>query len=98
MRLVSLEKILWACASVGTLVLGYASGVPPLPLIAVSFAAAIPMSLLLASTSELEGGFKAVASIAICVAIGSFVPPLLGIVYAACCSVTWYSITLNKSR
>lgn len=93
----SLQKFLWICAGIGTLLAGYASGAPPLLLIALLFVASIPTSVLVTSSSEVKGGLKAAGLLVVCIAIGAFVPLVFPFAYVAYVSVTWYSITPAES-
>ena len=47
----SLQKLLWICAGIGTLLAGYLHGAPALLLIALLFVVAIPTVLLVASST-----------------------------------------------
>lgn len=89
----SLQKFLWICAGVGTLLAGYVKEAPPLLLVALLFVAAIPTALLIGSSSEPKGGLKAAGLLAICIAIGAFVPLVLVFAFAGYVAVTWYSVT-----
>lgn len=93
----SLRKFLWICAGVGTLAAGYLNDVPLLLLVALLFVAAIPTALLIASSSEPKGGLKAVGLLAVCIAIGAFVPLVLVFAFAGYVAVTWYSVTPAES-
>lgn len=93
----SLQKLLWICAGIGTLLAGYLSGAAALLLIALLFVAAIPTVLLVASSTELKGGLKSVGLLAVCIAVGAFVPLILIFAYVVYVSVTWYSITSAES-
>lgn len=93
----NLQKILWVCAGIGTLLAGYLSGAPPLLLIALLFIASIPTALLVTSSSELQGGLKIVALLAVCIALGAFVPLVLVFAYAVYAAVSWYSVTPAES-
>ena len=93
----SLQKLLWICAGIGTLLAGYLSGAAALLLIALLFVAAIPTVLLVASSAEPKGGLKSVGLLSVCIAIGAFVPLVLPIAYAVLVSVSWYSSTSANS-
>lgn len=93
----SLQKFLWICAGIGTLLAGYSSGAPPSLLIALLLVASIPTAVLVASSSEVKGGLKVVGLLVVCMAIGAFVPLVFPFAYVAYVSVTWYSITLAES-
>lgn len=93
----SLQKLLWICAGIGTLLAGYLHGAAALLLIALLFVAAIPTVLLVASSAEPKGGLKSVGLLAVCIAIGAFVPLVLPFAYAVFVSVSWYSITSANS-
>lgn len=93
----SLQKLLWICAGIGTLLAGYLHGAPALLLIALLFVVAIPTALLVASSTGPIGGLKAVGVLAVCIAIGAFVPLVLIFAYVVYVSVTWYSITSAES-
>ncbi|SDS12523.1 hypothetical protein SAMN04488539_1056 [Corynebacterium timonense] len=93
----SLRKFLWICAGVGTLLAGYVKEAPSLLLVTLLFVAAIPTALLIASPSEPKGGLKAVGLLAICIAIGAFVPLVLVFAFAGYIAVTWYSVTPAES-
>lgn len=93
----SLQKLLWICAGIGTLLAGYLSGAAALLLIALLFVAAIPTVLLVASSAEPKGGLKSVGLLAVCIAVGAFVPLILIFAYVVYVSVSWYSITSANS-
>ena len=89
----NLQKFLWICAGMGTLLAGYSSGAPPLLLITLLFIASIPTALLVRSSSELKGGLEVVGLLAVCIALGVFVPLVLVFAYVVYVSVSWYSVT-----
>lgn len=93
----SLQKFLWICAGIGTLLAGYLNGAPPGLLIALLLVASIPTAVLVTSSSEVKGGLNAAGLLAACIAIGAFVPLVLAFAYVAYVSVTWYSITPAES-
>lgn len=93
----SLRKFLWICAGVGTLLAGNVKEAPPLLLVALLFVATIPTALLIGSSSEPKGGLKAVGLLAVCIAIGAFVPLFLVFAFAVYVAVTWYSVTPAES-
>ena len=93
----SLQKYVWISAGIGTLLAGYLSGAPTLLLIALLFVASIPTALLVATSSELKGGMKIVVLLAVCIAIGAFVPLVPVFAYVVYVFVTWYSITSAES-
>ena len=93
----SLQNFLWICAGIGTLLAGYSSGAPPLLLITLLFIASIPTALLVTSSSELKGGLGVVGLLAVCIALGVFVPLVLVFAYAVYMSVSWYSVTPAES-
>ena len=97
MQVVGLQKFLWICAGIGTLLAGYLSGAPPGLLIALLLIAAIPTARLVASSSGPKGGLKVVGLLVVCIAIGAFVPLVFPFAYVAYVSVTWYSITPAES-
>lgn len=92
-----LQKFLWICAGTGTLLTGYLSGAPPLLLIALLFIASIPTALLVTSSSELQGGLGVVGLLAVCIALGAFVPLVVVFAYIVYLSVSWYSVTPTES-
>lgn len=92
-----MQKFLWVCTGIGTLLAGYLSGAPPGLVVALLLIASIPTVRLVASSSEPKGGLKVVGLLAVCIAIGAFVPLVHTFAYVAYVSVTWYSITPAKS-
>ena len=93
----SLQNFLWICAGIGTLLAGYLSGAPLSLLTALLFIASIPTALLVRSSSELKGGLEVVGLLAVCIALGVFVPLVLVFAYAVYVSVSWYSVTSTES-
>ena len=81
----------------GPLLAGYLSGAPLPLLIALLFIASIPTALLVRSSSELKGGLEVVGLLAVCIALGAFVPLVLVFAYAVYMSVSWYSVTPAES-
>lgn len=88
-----LQNFLWICAGIGTLLAGYLSGAPLPLLTALLFIASIPTALLVRSSSELKGGLEVVGLLAVCIALGVFVPLVLVFAYVVYVSVSWYSVT-----
>ncbi|WP_085957881.1 hypothetical protein [Corynebacterium fournieri] len=97
MEFVSLQKSLWICAGIETLLAGYLNGVPFPLLIALLFIASIPTALLVKSSTELKGGLEVLGLLAICIALSAFVPLVLVFAYAVYVSVSWYSVTPAES-
>lgn len=94
---VSLQKSLWICAGIETLLAGYLNGVPFPLLIALLFIASIPTALLVKSSTELKGGLEVLGLLAICIALSAFVPLVLVFAYAVYVSVSWYSVNPAES-
>lgn len=92
-----LQNFLWICAGLGTLLAGYSSGAPLPLLTALLFIASIPTALLVRSSSELKGGLEVVGLLAVCIALGAFVPLVLVFAYVVYVSVSWYSVTPAES-
>lgn len=68
----SLQKILWICAGIATLIVGAGSGVHWVLSAALFFIAAVPTVRFIAAKSELAGGRVAIGVLAACVAVGFF--------------------------
>ena len=88
----SLQKILWICAGIATLIVGAGSGVHWALSAALFFIAAVPTVRFIAAKSELAGGRVAIGVLAACVAVGFFFPLVLPLAYIGYVAWTWYSI------